>query len=164
MRVKSWLVLNCSYKDVIEDITYADVARKMKICRLQYRPRNPRDVPHLAELLGDYAPMQNFYRGSIYCEKDDSTSLIFITDHSLAMLKNKRNGIDHFFMDGTFRVSNSLFIKFVKESNKYIFVFTKILILNFQIEYFQVLPHHPKFSHLYTIHYRKCDTVKKYSI
>ena len=130
--ISSW-ILNFSYQDVLEEIKYEDVARKMKTCRLQYRPRNPRDVPHLAELLGDYAPMQNFYRGSVYCERDNSTSLIFITDHSLAMLKNKRNGIDHFFMDGTFRVSNSLFILFIKELNKYIFVLTKMLILNFQI-------------------------------
>lgn len=80
----------------------------MRQARLRYRPKNPRDVPHLAELLEEYAPMKGFYRGSIYCPHNRSTSLIFITDHSLGMLKNKRNDIDHFFMDGTFQVSNNV--------------------------------------------------------
>lgn len=76
----------------------------MQAARKQNVPPIPSDLTELHEILDEYEPMQNIYRGCAY-GLDGSKSLIFIHDSMLEPLRR----CSQLFCDGTFKVNIYIF-------------------------------------------------------
>ena len=76
----------------------------MRKARRLFVPPMPANLFELAQLLEQWEPVKDFYRGYVTAE-DGSISLMFITNKMLSVMTSRRKNISMALADGTFSVS-----------------------------------------------------------